>query len=369
MKKIITFAFVLMLFLSTVCFANNAPTLTAYVSQPDSDGLCDVTISISGCDFNIFQLALRYDTQSAVPYNHEQQNLAVKFDDFAGKNQINGLSVIGKVLDTQDGVFGFTGYVLPGQEKTQYVSQDGIISCKDAVVLNTFKFKSLDGKAPVIEVARDDGKSFQKSFAQGLAVGCKDVVYKQVDFVYKSKDITTSSEVEYVMHVQMTKQKRLENTVYLQTQNYAFAHDGVLEIIDPEDKNVVPQVIDGNMFVPIRCIAEALGFKVLWEDSNKSITILSDETEYKTVFYIGKSQAMANAENVNLDFNAYIKDGRTFVCTKDVEKLIKDAKVWHGQGLDVVVTTGEKWQEDRQAEKEALSAMMLVVSPFVKIFG
>ena len=48
----------------------------------------------------------------------------------------------------------------------------------------------------------------------------------------------------------------------------------------------------------------------------------------------------------------------------------QDPKFWYdAKSKAAVLTSGEEWQSGRDAEKEALSAMQLVTSPFVKIFG
>lgn len=358
-----------MLVLSSVAFAQNAPTLTADVTlSQDISDVYDVTLSIKNADFNIFQLALRYDTKKAMPFDAQGQKDAQEFDEFATLSKIDGLNIIGKTLDIQNGVFGFTGYVSPGQEKTDFVDENGVVTAREGIALATFRFKSLDGKAPVIEVAVDDGKAHQKSFPQGLAFVCMDETYKQVNFVCNAGGMTNSYNVEYKPTFPMTKQKRLENTVYLQAYNYAFAHDGVLEIIDSDNKSIAPQIVDGKMFVPLRCIAKAFDCEISWNEKDKIVSLVSGHG-FSAALQIGNINAMANDESINLESAPYIYDGRTFVCVGDLEDIILNAKVWNGQSLDVVITTSEKWQQDRQAEKEALNAMMLVVSPFVKIFG
>ena len=45
-------------------------------------------------------------------------------------------------------------------------------------------------------------------------------------------------------------------------------------IIDPENLNVVPEIINGRTMLPLRFVAESLGCQVEWDDKTKTITIL-----------------------------------------------------------------------------------------------
>jgi len=45
-------------------------------------------------------------------------------------------------------------------------------------------------------------------------------------------------------------------------------------IIDPQNLNVVPEIINGRTMLPLRFVAESLGCQVEWDDKTKTITIL-----------------------------------------------------------------------------------------------
>jgi len=44
--------------------------------------------------------------------------------------------------------------------------------------------------------------------------------------------------------------------------------------IDPQNKNVVPEIINGRTMVPVRFVAESLGATVSWNERTKTITIV-----------------------------------------------------------------------------------------------
>lgn len=46
--------------------------------------------------------------------------------------------------------------------------------------------------------------------------------------------------------------------------------------IDPENENICPIILNGRTFIPLRFVAESLGFTVEWEGSTKTITIYRD---------------------------------------------------------------------------------------------
>ncbi len=49
--------------------------------------------------------------------------------------------------------------------------------------------------------------------------------------------------------------------------------NGVEKQIDPDNPNVVPEIINSRTMLPVRFVVESLGAKVEWEDSTKTITI------------------------------------------------------------------------------------------------
>ena len=47
--------------------------------------------------------------------------------------------------------------------------------------------------------------------------------------------------------------------------------------IDPENENIYPIILNGRTFIPLRFVAESLGFSVEWEGDTKTIIIYRDD--------------------------------------------------------------------------------------------
>lgn len=75
--------------------------------------------------------------------------------------------------------------------------------------------------------------------------------------------------------------------------------------------DVYPYIKNSRTYVPIRFIAEELGYDVKWDGANKKVTMTSDGTTVELT--IGSNKMMVNGKAVLLDAPAEIKDDRTFV--------------------------------------------------------
>ena len=164
----------------------------------------------------------------------------------------------------------------------------------------------------------------------------------------------------------MTKQTRLEKTLYLQSNNYASAKDGVLTVIDREDKTVTPKIVDGVFYVPLRYVMESFGITVGWNDSVKSVVVSGGNKN----LFLSVNDDTVTLENisVSLEHDCFIDNSRTYIALSDVSKLIKCHTHYYQSNKAAVITVGEEWDESRDAEKQAHSAMEFAVSPFFKMF-
>ena len=120
---------------------------------------------------------------------------------------------------------------------------------------------------------------------------------------------------------EMTKKERLENTLYLQSNNYASAKDGVLTVIDADDKSVTPKIHDGVFYVPLRFVLESFGVEVGWDDSAKTVTASGGG---KVILVsVNEDTASLGEVSVKLDYDCYIDNSRTYLALEDVSKIIK----------------------------------------------
>ncbi len=372
MKKILTIiVFVVVLSVST--FAQGTDGQVDFVCNlTEKADVYELSVIFQDIDFVVFQMSLRYDTNKVVAYNLSQEMPAKTFDEFATYVRHDGLNKIGEALDAQNGHFVFCGFVLPGSKGNSIVGEDGIAHTGKDFLIYKFAFKSLDGSVPEFEIACDDGGVFTPNFPEGAVVvtGSQEESLDTVNISFVSQNDTKTKVFDPNLYVKriMTKKQRLEDTIYMQSGNYAYAKDGALAVIDSEDKNIVPETVDGKLFVPIRCIAEHFGFSVSWDDATKSVELLSEAGE-KTHFSVGCDVVKTDADEIFLSADTYIKNGRTFVPADDLSLILKNVKIHFENQNDVIVYTNSVWESDREAEKTALDSMRFVVSPFIKIFA
>lgn len=165
---------------------------------------------------------------------------------------------------------------------------------------------------------------------------------------------------------EMTKQERLEKTVYLQNLNYAAACDGVLTVINPNDKTVTPVFNEGMFYIPLRFVLEYYGVGVSWEHETKTVVMTAGERVYRlstadSVMSIGENSKQ-------LPNPCYIENGTTYVAFDDIDKIIGCNTYFFEEYKSGVILAGEEWNSERQAEKDALRAMEFAISPFFKMF-
>lgn len=165
---------------------------------------------------------------------------------------------------------------------------------------------------------------------------------------------------------EMTKKERLEKTIYLQNLNYAAACDGVLTVINPADKSITPYFNGDKFYIPLRFVLEYFGVGVSWEHETKTVVMTAGEKEYRlstndsVMSYGEKTKELANP--------CVIIKGTTFVSFDNITEIIGCRTFFFDSYKSCVITAGEEWKEERQAEKDALKAMEFAVSPFFKMF-
>jgi len=171
----------------------------------------------------------------------------------------------------------------------------------------------------------------------------------------------------FVCHAQeMTKQQRLENTLYVQSMNYSAAKDGVLTVVDSDDKSVTPIVADGVFYVPARFVFESFGLKVSWNDAEKRVIVSGGG---KHVFLsVNDDTVSLETLSEKLSYDCYIDNSRTYIALEDVSKIMKCHTYYYQANKAAVIAVGEEWDSERDAEKQAHSAMEFAVSPFFKMF-
>ena len=336
------------------------PLIYIEAEAPDENGVFDLVVSMEKAHFIVYELGIKYDKTAVMPVR-EDGTEAVAFDEFALKKNLKGVSYIGCELDTEKGMFLFTGYVNPGS--TGENLRDKMIYIDEKTELYRFTFKVLENKDYGFDIASIyNGDVYSEFFKDGAVIlSSLDNEKRYVaDIIIKYGEKADSAETPYYLYSELypknfTKEQRLEGTVYVVNGDYAAAVNGVLFAIDPANKSVVPYEKDGVQYLPLRFICESLGFTVGWEEATECVTITSKD---------GKSIVL---DTKTSDGTEVVLD-RTMVAPELLEKLT-GARVYATDSGEYIVYTGiPEWTPEREAEKEALNAMRYVMLPFFRMF-
>lgn len=119
--------------------------------------------------------------------------------------------------------------------------------------------------------------------------------------------------------------------------SYSKAANGVTIKVDGKtlSTDVEPEIESGRTLVPIRFIAEALGAKVTWDNSNKQVNILSSDKDI--TLKIESNTAKVNNKSVTLDVPAKIKSGRTLIPLRFVSENLGAEVNWVSSTKTVTV--------------------------------
>ena len=128
--------------------------------------------------------------------------------------------------------------------------------------------------------------------------------------------------------------KPVENSIVLAANKSGVMNKGKLSLIDEENPQVKTVLEDSRTFVPLRFIAEALGFTVSWDEATKTAALDGNGKSIK--FTIGQDTYTVDGREVSLDAVPRILDGRTLIplraCSEAVDKKVS----WNNQGLIVI---------------------------------
>ena len=175
------------------------------------------------------------------------------------------------------------------------------------------------------------------------------------------------NENEPIVMRPSTTLERLTDTLVMQIGNYAAAKDGALCHIYPGEKLVTPYIKDQRTFVPIRFIAERLEMEVTWDDSTKTVTFTKGSDVLTLT--IGEKQYQKNGVTYSIDTAAELQWSRTMVPIRFVAEALGYAVEWNPQLSMVYITKSElPWLLEDPVEKQATNDVALVISPLLRDF-
>lgn len=112
-----------------------------------------------------------------------------------------------------------------------------------------------------------------------------------------------------------------------------------------------PFVEEGRTLVPIRALAEKLGFTVDWLEAEQKITLTKGETTI--VLWIGSNKVLVNGVEGTIDVPAKKVGNRTFVPIRFIAETLGTHVGWDNDKQAAVVTSGSKLAEKAMAAQTA----------------
>jgi hypothetical protein len=129
------------------------------------------------------------------------------------------------------------------------------------------------------------------------------------------------------------------NAVILTIGSNQILRSSLFGNLQQETADVPPQIINGRTMVPVRFVAQDLGYQVGWEPSSRTVT-LSNGTNTLDL-PIGSMQATlqtpTGSSTMNLDTPAQIVEGRTMVPIRFVAQAFSAGVFWNGESSEVFV--------------------------------
>ena len=98
-----------------------------------------------------------------------------------------------------------------------------------------------------------------------------------------------------------------------------------------------PFIDNNRVMVPVRGLVSALGADVSWNEEQRSVTI--KQGELQITMSIGKSQAVVNGNNVQMEALPVIVDGRTMVPVRFLAEELQFPVSWDSKTR--IVSVGE----------------------------
>ncbi|MGF6353763.1 N-acetylmuramoyl-L-alanine amidase [Paenibacillus sp. 4624] len=107
------------------------------------------------------------------------------------------------------------------------------------------------------------------------------------------------------------------------------------EIVQPSDARA--DNINGKVMVPIRTVSESLGYSVDWKQQSQTVTISKDNTAMQMI--VGQKTATVNGSNVDLDAPPLVKNGTTLVPLRFIGEQMGLKVGWNNTTKTVTLVT------------------------------
>ncbi len=99
-----------------------------------------------------------------------------------------------------------------------------------------------------------------------------------------------------------------------------------------------PMLIEGRTMVPIRAVAEKMGYSVQWDEASYMVRLTSQDGANTLYFLLGSQSAYKNQEKINLDVAPFMYQYRTYLPVRAVAEGMNADVQWNDAERAVYIT-------------------------------
>ena len=367
--RLVSLVIVTLLLMTGLALADQTAEVVFSATEKEND-IIELDVTVKNVTFRGLQAAVRYDKDVVMPIN-DSGNEAEKFGEFSERSEASELfDTVGLLLEADKGLFGFTVFIMPGTTGEAITQQGEYTADETGVSLFKFRFKKKTAGNPSFEIAaEDEQKPYQTALKEGFIISnSSGKPETRISFVYDEKElgetviVPASKPNESIEEEpKFTASDRKKDVICLQIGKALAVSMGKKTVIDADNRQVVPYIINDRTMLPVRFVAESLGAEVLWEEGWKYCIVKKDGKEIKLNF--NSAEFEVDGEKITFDAPVEITQDRTMVPVRFVSEQLDCDVYWNERNKAVVISPKDNpWQETRDAEITALNEMLVTVS-------
>lgn len=202
-----------------------------------------------------------------------------------------------------------------------------------------YAFMSFDGKLAIIDYETLDYKLTDQKLGSLAVQGPDGNIYQQsAKYTFEMVPVIRGNDYSY---------KYLGKVVFKPGNSNSSVNGKVVKI-DPNDENVSPYTKNDRMMVPLRFLAESLGYKVTFNEFEGAAIIYNDDTKIK--IKEGAREYTINGESKKLVVVPEITNDRLFVHSRTFAEMFGKQVYWDESDVVVINIDGSKFDPVKDAE-------------------
>lgn len=368
----------MMILLNGIVSAEDTKVADVEFVITESGDFVNLDMSIKNATFVGFQASLKYNKDVLQPIG-DFEEFATRFEE---AEFFNG---IGNELDVKRGLFGFTLFVMPGEDAEGINDNGEYVADEEGIKIYSFRFKKIaEGDYSFGISTNSDGEKYEPAFHSGLVMMnfeaelSANITFSQDGQEIDNLKVEPRPEPELEPEPELgpepgpgpahvfTSEARKADVICLKIGESKTITFGKPKSIDEANPLVVPYLLNDRTFVPLRFIAENIGAQVLWEDGWNGCLIQKGDKQIQITF--DSADVLVNGEKKTYDAPIHVVEGRTMVPVRFVADELDYGVYWNEPNEVVVVYPMDNpWDISREAEQTALNEM--VVTLVFKMFG